>query len=235
MYVDKRPLTEDEQSSLTQLVDEDDLFPSCSIDQSKYTIGSNCDPGVLLYCRNEFFPLRDTTKATKESFEEICQCVDFLCATLPSGGDVTNGYRVFVNILYGLFASYSIICFLCYILSSLDLIVYGGFRDWLGRGFGTWSISGVFFFVAAIFFITQLILGREIKQFQDISKSFDLDRIPAPSNNLQYTYYDKIIFDLLDVGDIPINEEDYYFFLNDIARDKIPGSFSCTFFYSVFV
>lgn len=111
------------------LVDPNNLFPECEVDQFKYTLNDDCETGVLLFCRNDIFPLRNTITATKQTFKEICECVEFLCATLPNGGDVTDGYRTWLKVAYGVFASISIIGFLLYALSNLDLIVYGGFSE----------------------------------------------------------------------------------------------------------
>lgn len=103
-----------------------------------------------------------------------------------------------------------------YLLNIFILIFIG-----LWRGFGTWSISGCFFLASSVFFITQIILSNEIGALKKITSKFDLNQIPAPSDNLEYVYYDLIALDIVDFDGIIINNENN-FFLNEAALIEVP-------------
>lgn len=103
------------------MADESNLFVSCAVDDLKYTIEGGCEPGIALFCRNEFFPELDTSNATLLIFEEICDCINFLCSSLPSGEGTSDSLILLQQAIYIVFSVISSIVLLIYLVTVADL------------------------------------------------------------------------------------------------------------------
>lgn len=115
--------------SQSDLVDQRNLYESCSVDQQKQTIDGGCETGILLFCRNEFHPFMNTSLAKKDTFSNICECVDVLCAGLPSGENIGSGFDKLLQMTYALFAVLSIGAILVFTIVMVDLFREGDFHD----------------------------------------------------------------------------------------------------------
>lgn len=111
------------------LVDEADMFETCEVDPSKYSISGGCEPGIALFCRNEFFPALELEGATKAEFADICNCVTFLCSSLPSGERTGKALNQFQKVYYALFTVIAMITLLVYLISVADLAATGDLRN----------------------------------------------------------------------------------------------------------
>lgn len=123
------PLSEEQVSINSLLVDQTELFPSCAVDDAKYTIEGGCEPGIALFCRYETVPALDPTGATKEEFDEICNCVNFLCSSLPSGENTGDFLDTFQQVYYSFFVVVSCVVLLVFIASVMDLLSSGDLRE----------------------------------------------------------------------------------------------------------
>lgn len=118
-------LTLDERTEQAARVDQSNLYATCEVDQNKQTIDGGCESGILLFCRNKFYPFLDTAAATKEIFEDICDCVAVLCAGLPSGENVSSGFDRFLEIFYTTFGCVASVALLIYLAAMADLWISG--------------------------------------------------------------------------------------------------------------
>lgn len=109
-----------------ELADQDNLFATCDVDEEKFTIAGNCEVGIALFCRNQFFSSFDTSTATKAEFVEICTCVDTLCAALPSDDNVGESLLLFSRALYGILSAACVLGILIYGMILVDMICCGG-------------------------------------------------------------------------------------------------------------
>lgn len=120
-----KPLSAETVFSNSLLAVQTDLFQGCDVDDEKYTIEDGCEPGIAIFCRNAFFPALDPIGATVEQFSEICDCINFLCASLPSGEDATESLLIFKKTYYVLLTMPSSLALLVYLASVADLCSSG--------------------------------------------------------------------------------------------------------------
>ena len=110
--------------SLDALADPFELFPDCSVDQAKPSILGSCEDGIYYFCRNEFFRFSDISDAPQAPFDQICDCVNLLCAGLPSGENISEQYQQFTRILYSILAAISFIGLLLLFVSAFEIICF---------------------------------------------------------------------------------------------------------------
>lgn len=223
----------------SELVDQNDLFPDCNIDQTKFIIDDDtCEQGIVLFCRDQFFPQSDLSFAKLADFSKICDCTEFLCATLASGDDLNRSYQNFLSVFYGIFASLSVVGILIFLTAHFDLFFYGGFSYWMlnNKASVTWSFSALFLLSALIYYTTEITLAKEIEFMERISANFDIANIPVPTDELSYSFYDFYISDILERPQNLPAEAEGDFFLNEEARSVIPDgvSFQSNFSYLLY-
>lgn len=105
------------------LVDEENLFEECQVDQNKYTIESSCEPGIALFCRHDVYPFMSTVEASKADFNDICNCIRLLCACLPSGETITQELNVFRSVIYMILTMVVLPCIGIYFYVLFDLVM----------------------------------------------------------------------------------------------------------------
>ena len=107
--------------SLDDLADPLELFPDCSVDQTKPSILGTCEDGIYYFCRNEFFPFFDISGAPQAPFDQICDCVNLLCAGLPNEENISKQYQQFTRILYSILATITFIGLLVICVSFVQV------------------------------------------------------------------------------------------------------------------
>lgn len=220
-----RELSKEEIEERQSIVDPNDLFETCEVDQTKFSSNEECDQGIVLFCYHEYFALADFKQAKRKNLVDACNCIDFLCVNLPSA-TIGKAFLVILDITYGLFASISGAVLLVYFFLVGRLIYFKAFKGFLKRGFQTWSISAFYFFLSAVFFITQISLTTRPKVLELIAKNFDETRIPLLAELESYTNYEEEAYALLNPGFVPIEEEvevGDYLLLNEDSLAALPA------------
>ena len=229
--------------SLDALADPFELFPDCSVDQAKPSISGSCEDEIYYFCRNEFFPFFDISDAPQAAFDQICDCVNLLCAGLPSGENISEQYQQFTRILYSILATITFIGLLLFFVSAFQIIRFVlefgmtttttfflyhcckflGYHPRLV----TWVFLGLYFVMSSIFFVTQVIIFGSIDVFQSLSEEADIDGLTFLSavfspTQIEDNYYQAALSDSLEVDDYYTRESDPIPFLIGNLSDAIP-------------